>query len=333
MEGTTESTTSAPVETPDVSAPVAVERPTSAQDALTQAAASLESEAAARQETAATGQAAPPDPKSATHPSAEKKGPIPFDVHHTALENARTKARDETLAEWRQQHGWAEQVDRAAVQEAARLGQLYSQDRAGYVRQLLTEAVLDPTLAPVVRSEAARILGQRQTKEPDLSPDIPVVDDHGNVVSQTLSHERIQARIDAGIAKALSTLGERFDPLLKDREARQATEQAAEQERQIDAWRDDVYSEAVDTLPHFKEYEAEIAKAMEAIPGDPAKALRKAWAQVVGPQLEAKATSKALDSFKHKAAAQTVDGSGKAASTPSRPRNEQELAAYMASLS
>lgn len=327
MEGIAESTPASGSET--VSAPVTSERPTTALQALTQAAAHADPDPATSPETGAIGQAAVLDPASATHPSTETQGPIPFTVHKTALDNARLKARDEAIAEWRQQHGWAETVDRTATEQAARLGELFRSDRAGFVRQILTEAATDPTLAPVVRSEAARILGHRQAQPVDLSPDIPVVDEHGNVVSHTLSDGRIQARIDAAVAKALGTFGEKVDPLLRERETRQQQEQQAEATRQFEAGVQDLYTEACDVLPHFKEHEVEIAKAMEAIPGDPAKAMRQAWKQVVGPLLSAKAKADVLDSFNKKVAAQTVDGSGKAASTPSRPRNERELAAFM----
>ncbi len=323
MEGTAESTPAASV---DTSAPAVSERPTSAHDALTQAAAAITSETAAPLETAATGPAQPGDPASALHPST---GSPPEKHWPTILENARTKAKDEALAQWRQQHGWAEQVDRQAVERMGQIAELYQRDRPGYIRQILADAVSDPTLAPVVRSEAARILGQRQAPPVDLSPDIPVIDEQGRVVSQTLSAERIQARIDAGIAKALGTMGEQVKPLLSEREARQQREQAAEEDRQLEAYTGDLYNEACDVLPHFKEYEPEIARVMATIPGDPARAMRQAWKQVVGPTLSAKAKAEVLDSFSKKAAAQTVDGSGKAASTPTRPRTVQELAAFM----
>lgn len=324
MEGTTgESTPAASVETP-VSAPAASERPTSALQALTQAAAGLESPAT-NQETAATGPVAGTDPASALHPSTEARGPIPFEVHHTALENARVKA----VEAYRAQHGWAESVDRASVERMAQIAQQYQQDRPGYLRQILADAVSDPTLAPVVRSEAARILGQRKAPEPDVSANVPVLDEAGNVVGHTLTDDRIQARIDAAVAKALGAFGEKVDPLLKERETRQAQEQADEDQRQLASTVSDLYGEACDVLPHFKEHEQAIAKVMETIPGDPAKAMRQAWKQVVGPLLSAKAKADVLDSFKAKAAAQTVDGSGKAASTPTRPRNTAELAAFM----
>ncbi len=320
MEGTAESTPAASAE--PISSPAVSERPTSAHDALTQAAASLSSDPATSPETAATGQAARSDQPGALHPSTQ--GPIPFEVHHQALANARAKA----VEEWRLQHGWAESVDRRAVEEQARIATLYQQDRPGYIRQILAEAVTDPTLAPVVRSEAARILGQRQPQV-DLSPDIPVIDEAGNVVNQSYSADRMKQVVAAEIAKALGTFGEKVNPLLQERAQRQAQEAEAAQIRQLDAHVGDLYQEACDVLPHFKEHEVAIAEAMKAIPGDPAKAMRQAWKQVVGPTLSAKAKAEVLDSFSKKAAAQTVDGSGKAASTPTRPRTVQELAAFM----
>jgi len=330
---TTIDTTPAPVSTDSSTTPAsgASERPATAQQAFAHVAAEMETEAAAQPDGATTPPAATTDP-GAPPPSSTKQGPIPFDVHSKALENARTKASEEALAKHREQFGWAEQVDRAAVEQAQRLGQLYAQDRAGYVRQLLSEAAADPVLAPVVRSEAARMLAQgRGAQAPSFEPDIPVYDDKGQLVAQTFSAAKVQELIKHVVAEAL---GKELSPLKTDFESRQQREQAETLQRELQTFATTTYQEAVDVLPGFKEHEADISKVFLTLRGDdPAKDLRQAWKQVVGPTLKADAAKQVLDTFTKKQQAQTVDGSGKAASTPTRPRNPRELAAYMRSIS
>jgi hypothetical protein len=263
-----------------------------------------------------------PDETGVVSPStSEKEGPIPFKAHHTALANAREKA----VAEWKEKFGWAETLDRQAVEQAARLGQLYSTDRAGYVRQLLSEAVTDPDLAPVVRSEAARILAGSRQSAPDPLPDFPIIDGEGNTVASLA--EVINRHVAAALDKEVK-------PLKQDFESRQQHEQHEKAEAAKTAAVDDIFTEAIDVLPQFEKHKTEIAKVFATLPidgspGSTAKALRQAWKQVVGPTLTADATADVLNTFKTKANAQTVDGSGKAASTPKRPTNPKELAVYM----
>lgn len=336
MDTTTESTPAPSADTS--SAAPAISAPSSAEATSQRPATALEAFA---QVTA--------DPSTATDPAAiaqvetgapaptDKKGPIPFDVHSKALDNARTKASEEALAKHREQFGWAETVDRSAVEQMQKLGQLYTADRGGYVKQLLAESIADPQLAPIVRSEIARILGSsRQAAAPSFEPDIPVYDGQGVLVNQTFSAEKVRELITHSVAEAL---GKEIGPIKQDFEARQATAAETEKQAAFDRELDAIWNKNIE-LPHFAEYQNEIGKVFAAmplfeirdgkkVPISPDQALQKSWNQVVGSQLEAKAQAKALDTFKTKAAAQTVDGSGKAASTPKRPRTPAELAAYM----
>ncbi len=330
MEATID-TTPAPVST-DSSATAATggsERPATAHEAFAQVATAMESETSAQPGAATTAPAEIPDPTAP--PSSTKQGPIPFDVHSKALENARIKASEEAIAKHRETFGWAESVDRAAVQQAQELGRLYSQDRAGYVRQLLAEAASDPVLAPVVRSEAARMLAAgRGQQAPSFEPDIPVYDDKGTLVSQTFSAGKVRELITHSVAEALA---KELSPLKTDFESRQQREQAETEHRELVTSTQRIYAHALDVLPHFKENEKEISDVFATMTGDdPRDDLERAWKQVVGPKLSATATKQVLDTFNKKQNAQTVDGSGKAASAPTRPRNPRELAAYMRSI-
>jgi len=321
MEATVTQTASTPTTTAAPSAPAAsapatpAERPTTfaqafASDAATQTEASAQPEAATTQPAETTTATAP------VHPSAEKTGPIPFDVHKTALENARTKA----VAEYKEKFGWAEAVDRSAYEEAARIGQLYQRDKPAYIRQVLAEAVNDPTLAPLVRSEAARVLGSRQQPAAPqaIEPDIPVVDEQGRTVAQAFSAERVKALIAQAVADAI---GKEVAPIKADFQTRQQQEQARQQQAEAQKASNTLYEQVTTELQGFKEHEAEIAAVFEKIPGDPATALYRAYAQVVIPKLQAAGQAKALEDLKTKAAASTANPASATVAATKRPKS------------
>lgn len=323
MDGSTDSptltsSTPTPTAAPAISAPSSSEsaspRPTMAEAFAADAAPDPTSDASP--EGAAT---TAPD---ATQAGTSAQGPIPFDVHKTALENARTKAVAQAQAEFEQQYGWAKSVDRTAVSEAQRLGQMYQQDRPGYIREVLREAMSDADLAPLVRSEAARVLGSRQQQAPQadsMEPDIPVMDAAGNVVAQTFSAGKVQQIVQRAIEDAI---GREISPIKQDFQQRQQQAQQAKVEQEISTAATGYYDTAISELPHFKEHEAEIAKAMESIPGDPGQALHRAWAKVVLPKLQATHQSQALDSLKTKAAASTsVNPASAVVASTHRPRS------------
>jgi 16S rRNA C967 or C1407 C5-methylase (RsmB/RsmF family) len=81
---------------------------------------------AAAQPGAATTQPAATTTDQHQHRTDQTRGPIPFDVHKTALDNARSKA----VEEWKQKYGWAEQVNQADLQEAIRIAQLSTPTRS-----------------------------------------------------------------------------------------------------------------------------------------------------------------------------------------------------------
>lgn len=255
--------------------------------------------AVADQSAATTAQPATSATGEATPATALTTGEPPQERWPTILENARTKAKAEATAEFQQQYGWAQQVDRAAVEEASRIGQLYQQDRAGYIRQVLAEAITDPTLAPLVRSEAARALasGRQIAQTPPAIPDVQVQDAQGQVIGNL--RDIVQAHLAEYAAKELQ-------PLKQDFESRQQRDQAERSTQALNTAMQDIYSEALDVLPGFKEHEGEIAKVFATLRGaDPARDLRTAWKQVVGGTLGQVNQVKAqtLDELKTKAAA------------------------------
>jgi len=68
------------------------------------------------------------------------KGPIPFDVHDTALKNARLKERQAVEQEYRTSVG-----DPAIAKEATQWFQRAAQDRVGFLRDVITKPCQTPT--------------------------------------------------------------------------------------------------------------------------------------------------------------------------------------------
>lgn len=271
--------------------------------------------------------AQPADPSSAqpeaatTAPAGDgltegAQGPIPFTVHKTALENARTKEADRVRAEVQAQYGWAAGVDRSTAEAGMQIGRMFQQDRPGFIRQVLAEAMADQTLAPMVRSEAARVLGSRRQEAPaDLSPDIPVMDAQGNMVAQTYSATRVQQIVQQALEQALQ-------PLQQDYQQRQQRDQQVAYAQQLESTTQDIWSD-VSSLPGFADHKDEIAKVFAATPGDPGRALRAAWKQVVGPKVGVvdKVRADYQKELQTKAAASTVNPASAVIPATKRPRS------------
>lgn len=275
---------------------------------------------------AAIGPPATSDPAS-VNPSTEPTGPIPFDRHKTILDGA-YKERDEAkqqLEAWKP-YEWAKQVDQTALNKAVELGQLYEKDRAGYIKQLLAEARVDPELGPIVRSELARELGSRPKSGPDLSdltPDIPVHDQTGALVAQTYSADRVQAIVQRAVASAIA---EHVQPLKQDADTRRQTEQQAEQQRQQTAFltRESTrIKSAVQKLPHAMEHWPAIVEKARTYPEDlpVGEAVRDAYFEVVGPKLSQAAQATVLDTLKTKAAASSVNPAGAVVASAHKPKS------------
>ena len=265
----------------------------------------------------ATGAPAETATATAVHPNTEDQGPIPLERHKAILENARTEAGAKALAEWRQQYGWAEQVDRDAVARAVALGDAYQRDRAGYIRSLIEEARTDPELGPLIRSDLARELGRRP--EADIEPDIPVMDAQGQVVSHAFSADRVKQLIAREVAKAVNPLNEDK----KTREERDTKETYERELQQFTRQESARIRTAVEKLPHAKEHWQAIVAKAQTYPEDipVGEALRDAYYEVVGPTLTDRAKSEVLDSLKTKAAAAsgTVNPAHAAIASSKRP--------------
>jgi hypothetical protein len=296
-------------------------RPTSMRDAFEKAQASV---------SAKTG--TPTTPATETTATEGKpqatKGPIPFDVHETALKNAREKSAAEAMATWRAQHGWAEQADRTKVEQAIRVADAYNADKANFVRQLLAESAADPQLAAVVRSEAARLLGASRggSSEADFEPDIPVADANGQIVAQTYSAQKVQAIVARAVQDAMA---KEVAPLKQAHEARQASET----ERQIQSTADAHATTKMATAQKWEGFEAHRAEVAKAYREHPSWSLEEAYLdvlhRVILPSRTRTSEAQTLASLKDKAVAQVQTTTGTAATPGKRPMSPQALAKFM----
>lgn len=250
------------------------------------------------------------------------KGPVSYERFYEVNE---AKKRLETDAQTYRQEAealsWAKQVDRAAVENAARLSQLYQSDPDGFLDNLYAEAsAADPSRARALKAGAARILARRELSSPQAAPTIPdvqILDGQGQVVGNL--REIVHALADAHLTEYSA---KELQPLKQEVESRQQREKDAEADRQFNAHITGLYEDVVD-LPGFKDHESEIATVFAASTGDPKRALKAAYLQVVGQKLGNvdQVKARTLDELKTKAAASTHNPAGAVVAATQRPKS------------
>jgi hypothetical protein len=266
--------------------------------------------------TPAPASGAPASTPETTAAPATDPGPIPY---------ARFKEVNDQLAELR----WAKGIDRHAISEAERIGRLYQTDRVGYLRNVIAESLADQELAPLIRSEAARVLagarGHAAPEPPAIEPDIPVYDAQGQLVAQTFSADRVQQIVQRAIQEAI---GKEVGPIKQTFAQQQAQAKAAAERQAAEKTIDAIYNRAV-TLPLFKDHDKEIAEAMgEFTDAHPAEQVYLAWAKVVLPKLDQKSQAKLLGHLQTQAAGASVAPNASTSTAPPKFRNFREAAEY-----
>lgn len=252
------------------------------------------------------------------------------------LANARAKEREAALGEWRQKHGWAEQVDQqefAQIQRIARA--VHNGDRIAGLQELIAEIRKDdPGFDAQLRSFAARTLAQRnatQATPTDLDP-INVGTLPNGQPFMAYSAEQVQAIVD----RAVAGVRQEFDPVVKTHEQLQAERVAIQQQQAITTFA----AKTMDTAskwkgmndPDFRRRVAErlsLARVDGGDSRDVSLAFRDAYLEVRDMEdqtLTQKAEARTLDTLQRKAAASTSVNPGSAApSTPKAVRSFHDL--------
>ena len=246
--------------------------------------------------------------------STDREGFIPrarFDEVNTRMAAAE---------KFREQYRWAESVPREQLEEMSGWYAKYKGDPGDFLEQAYQEALSHPVHGATVKSRIGRMLAsmraqqaQQAQPEPTFEPDVPVMNEQGQIVSRTYSADLVKQMLAHEIDK-------RIQPLKQDYDTRQETAKQAKEREEQQA---QAYSIAdadvayVTKRPFFKEHKAEILETFKA---NPTMSLREAADYVLDtkvlPGYGQKAEAKVLSDLQQKANAQTVNpgtpsGSGK----------------------
>jgi hypothetical protein len=255
------------------------------------------------------------DPTAAVTPA---PGPIPFERHKQVLDNA-YKERDSFKTQFESLKQQLESPDSQRLRQWA--DSFRTNPEQWFASTIAELAAVRPDLVPNFRSQAARYLASRQAPAESFEPDIPVYNEHGQMVAQTYSADKVKSLVQQAVAAALQT---EVTPLKQDFQQRQAVEQ----QRQI------LYEANQTATSQFEEAKTWPGFIVDAAKGtvdaDCAKAfaehqdwsLERAYIATVVPKLRAKEQAQVLDELKTKAAASTgVNPAGAAVASSRRPRD------------
>lgn len=217
--------------------------------------------------------------------------------------NTRMTQAEKELAEWKQ-YDWAKSVKRENLEQMANWYGRYTGDAGEFIETILQESLAHPVHGSSVKSRIGRMLAsmRAQTPQPEaeIEPDVPVMDQSGQVVTRTYSAEAMKKILQREIAKATQ-------PFQSDLQTRQQrAKQAEEQQRyQAIADKDIAY---VTSRPQYADVKDDVRKVFEA---HPEMSFRDAFDHVldhqVWPTVSTKAEAKVLSDLQQKAQASTVN--------------------------
>lgn len=291
---------------------------------------------------ATTAQAATDEKASGTVTST--KGPIPFEVHDTALKNARDKTRAEVEAQY-QRFKPLVALQEHELANAMRWAQTFSQDAPVAMEQALSAFAADPRTQQALMSYAARLLNQQRGRamgdatdlEPEPDYDLPIRDAQGNQVgvepmySAKRQHEReawlhrqwmkqVQGEI-APLKNVAETLGQRERLTSYKTTAAEAIARLKTSNPDFETHAKDV-AELINSDPKLTRIAVGDPEHPDIAP-DPETALEIAWARVlrqkVLPNISNKERSAVLASIQQKTTAGSINPSLATTARPTAP--------------
>lgn len=259
-------------------------------------------------------------PADGSQPSTDAKpaGVPPEHRWPSILENARN--------EWKQQHGWAEQVSQQEFRQVTELARRASADPIGYLQDFIKELQASPEHAAQLRSLAAKALAQRAQQtvaEQEPQPDLPIALEDGRVVHLYSADQ--QAKREAFLQqKWMQSVEQKLQPFQQTHQALQAEREAAQatiaNERFASTVTSDVKSWEGVTDETMKAMAVQVANDPQ-LPKTPSfeqleLAVNRAYRKVVLPGLRRSATASVLSNHQLKVNANTVSPGQSSAGTP-----------------
>jgi hypothetical protein len=253
------------------------------------------------------------------------EGPIPFKVHKTALDNARSKERDEVLAQVQQELAPIAPVLRAITQDV----QSGSIDG---LKQLMREYAQNPQTAALFRAEMGRALSQMRGQKPQVEeePQADLQTADGELVysaKQAAKREQwLMSRMKQDFSKEFAPLQD----IVRERKQQQQVRQQSEQWVQ----RSTPLAEELTQMPGFQEHKTDILKRQAELwqqnpQTDPLKLAFRAYRDVV-PQRQQAQQEKLQQSTQQSLVAQAAakvraSTDNPAASAPAQPRRPKSV--------
>lgn len=317
LSSTPETAPAAPATSAPVSTPTPSERPRTIQEAFARDAATQDPAATETPAPVATEPAAQTTPDGV--PPGKPPGPIPFDAHKTALENARTKATQDAEAKFAQDYGWAKQITPEQLQTWTATARAMAENPIQFLQEFSAQLRDHPVYGPKLRSEAARMLATQRSAQPP-EPDVAITDEAGRVVGRTYSDAALQKRDEWLIQRVLGQVQGELSPLKQSYEAQQAEHAAAVQRQAIESEADAVIADVRAIVGDDQTALKAVSEAMDAHPEWTAhRAAAHVFQTVLSPKFKESAKAGVLDDLKTRAAASTVNPSMAAVPSQKRP--------------
>lgn len=265
-------------------------------------------------------------------------GPMPPERVRRVLANREKKVSERLQKEWQEKYGFAETADPQELKAALDWHRRGNADPVGFVTNLWEQVQSNPQLGPQLRSQAARILGQRQQPAADErpQPDVPTIDAEGRAGRMVYSDEQLMKLLDWNNRQADQRTTQKYAPLLEAHERTQ--QERADQAEQSRA--DSFAARTIETagkLPGFADHAKTILERYAALPtvqvrdqrtgkmltvpdpDDPRTEDRKLldiYHDVVLPTFQQSATQTAVHTLQSKARATTLNPAGASAAEP-----------------
>lgn len=332
-------TTETPSAAPATSAPPPSTRPASFEQALEQADAANASPTPAKPATAAT---VPPGEPTAPvtgegAPPVEAKGPIPFEVHHKALENARTKTIEARDQQWQEKAGWVLALPPDHQAAAPDLVRDFYAHPPSFVMNVIKAMEGHPQYGPQMRALLSLVTGNGHSNgnghgapaDGEPPPDLEViVNPQTGQTVQTYSAQQLAKRDEYRARQLEQRFEQRLKPIEEERKAAKAKADEAEFKRQATATVDQQADSILKILDGKTDLLVHVNALMDqGVPWHAAAI--QVRDQHLKPQQQQTATATAADVMRRKAAANTANGSGSAVTPMTRPKTEKDLAALL----